>query len=790
MSAILRKSVTDLTRRKARTSFTVVTLALAVASVGIFAVPQLMQQSMEREVAAHRLPAVTVSMPPLQLSAAELAALGRLPNVTAVEPRSLFATRVWVGERRERAIVIGVPDFARQRADVVSIDSGAAPDAGAVLTDRNNAGAKGFAAGPGSDARLLAADGSVRSLAIGGVGRKLTGGQDDPSNDWITFYATPETVASLSGAPGYTSLGLRLRNTSRPAAEQAVADVRAQLRATTAFTAFDDLPVVNAAGSYPGKEDFESIAGVLNVITLLALLSALVLVSNTMTTLIGEQTGEIAAMKAIGARRRDIRRIYLRTALLLGVAGALLGAVLGILLANALVEFFASAFFYFDAGFGVSVPVLVASVVLGLAGPPLAALPAIRRAARLPLNEALQASGSVVGGQGRLDALLRRVRFVPRGAQIGLRGLARRKRRNLATALQISVAVATLLALLSLGAGLAKTGRAHFADDHFDVWIQAVASKPLGPDAGRLIASTEGVREAQPWVQNNVQLEGRNAQAWGLPARPLINPRIDAGRWYTDAEVSARAKVAVLGATIARTTGKQVGDRVRVSTASGPATLRVIGISAYQANNGDVAFTPVSTLQSLLGSPGAVNSYWVTTTTDEHGQIDRTSTRLEDTLAAHGNQTGTLVMYDVAEKTIAANAQITTATTILGLLIIAISMVALINTITMAVLERTREIGMLRSIGARARDIRRIFATEGLVVAVVGWLAGVPLGYGLGRAIGWATGEAVGLDIAFVFPLGYVAIALVGTVVLALAVMLAPLRRAVRFKPGEALRYA
>ena len=125
-----------------------------------------------------------------------------------------------------------------------------------------------------------------------------------------------------------------------------------------------------------------------------------------------------------------------------------------------------------------------------------------------------------------------------------------------------------------------------------------------------------------------------------------------------------------------------------------------------------------------------------------------------------------------------------------GLLIVAISMVALINTITMAVLERTREIGMLRSVGARARDIRRIFATEGLVVAVAGWLLGVPLGYLLARAIDWAAGEATGLDIAFVFPLAYVALALAGTVILALAVMLAPLRRAVRFKPGEALRYA
>jgi ABC-type lipoprotein release transport system permease subunit len=86
--------------------------------------------------------------------------------------------------------------------------------------------------------------------------------------------------------------------------------------------------------------------------------------------------------------------------------------------------------------------------------------------------------------------------------------------------------------------------------------------------------------------------------------------------------------------------------------------------------------------------------------------------------------------------------------------------------------------------------VRRIFATEGLVVAFCGWLVGVPLGYGLGRAVGWAAGEAVGLEIAWVFPVSYVALALAGTVILALVVMLAPLRRAVAFKPGEAIRYA
>ena len=71
----------------------------------------------------------------------------------------------------------------------------------------------------------------------------------------------------------------------------------------------------------------------------------------------------------------------------------------------------------------------------------------------------------------------------------------------------------------------------------------------------------------------------------------------------------------------------------------------------------------------------------------------------------------------------------------LGLLVVAISMAGLANALTMSVLERIREIGILRSIGARARDIRGIFATEILNLAVTGWLIAIPLGYLLGRCL-------------------------------------------------------
>ena len=125
----------------------------------------------------------------------------------------------------------------------------------------------------------------------------------------------------------------------------------------------------------------------------------------------------------------------------------------------------------------------------------------------------------------------------------------------------------------------------------------------------------------------------------------------------------------------------------------------------------------------------AVNSYWITTTTDDH-DADRPHDDPTRGRPRRARAPGrTTVIYDAREQQVAANATLTTMITLLGLLIVAISMVALINTITMAVLERTREIGILRSVGARAREIRRIFATEGLVLALAGWAVGVPLGY-------------------------------------------------------------
>jgi putative ABC transport system permease protein len=791
VSALLRKSISDLSRRRSRTFFAVATLALAVAGIGLFATPTLMNRAMSAEVAADRLPDLTIYTRPLVLGQAQLSALAAVPNVRAVEPRSSFGGRVYVGARRAFAQVLGIPDFTRQDVNVVHVASGVPPGTGAVLTDTQNTRQGLLSVQAGQTVRIIAADGTVRSLRVSGEGRNLDGGQTVTSDGVIVLYASPATVASLSRTLGYDELFFQLADTRPAAVNATIAAIRHTLAAVPGFTGFSDLPQVRAAGDWPGKSSFQNFSKFLYIITLLALLSALVLISNTMTALVAEQTSEIGIMKAVGGRRRQIAAVYLKTALLLGGLGSVAGIVLGVLLAYVLTRYFGSTLFAAGVGFGIDWPIVLISALVGLLGPPLAALPAIRRAVRVPVRDALEATGSAVGGQDAGDRLLRRVRFLPRPAQIGLRNVGRRRRRSLSTSLVIALAVGTVLAVLGLASAIASTSRGSWGDHGEDVNIVPVGGRLLDTRAADLIRATPGVAAVEPHFVTDVTLVGKDAKIWAVQQATMFHYRLAAGRWYTPAEEQTRAHVAVVERDIAQATGIRLGDSISVQTASGPAAFRVIGISANQQENGTALFVPLTTMHAVLTSmPADANDYWVQTTSHDHAFIDRTTTRIEDTLTAQGYDVNSEIVYVRLASEIASYRTVTTTLAVVGLLVVAISMAGLANALTMSVLERTREIGILRSIGARARDIRRIFAAETLTLAAAGWLIGIPLGYLLDLFLVWLVKKVVNINLTLAFPPWNLALALAGTILLALLITLVPIRRAAHLRPGAALRYA
>jgi putative ABC transport system permease protein len=788
-SALLRKSITDLTRRRPRTFFTVATLALAVTSIGLFALPNLMDRSMHAAVVSDRLPDLTVyTRPPVP--GVWLAKLARLSNVRAVEAGSEFDGQMMVGARPAYVYVRGIPAFSSQKVDVVHLTSGSPPKSGEVVVDVRDGPQGLLHARAGDTVQVLGAGGTAQTLRVSGAAENLDGAQLVVSDGDIVLYASPATVASLNGGTGYTTFYFRL-DSSRPAAVDAtLSAIRRTFSAMPGFHGFSALPDVRASGDWPGKSSYAKLTKFFYVITVLALLAALVLIANTITTLVSEQTSEIGIMKAVGGRRRQIAAVYLKTALLLGALGTVAGIALGLVLANLLTRYFGSHFYGVSVGIGADPLVIVASACVGLLGPPLAALPAIRRATHVPVRETLEATGSAVGSDDVGERLLRRIRFLPRSAQIGLRNVGGRRRRAFSTALVIALAVGTLLALVGFGTGVANTSRASWHDHGEDFEVDGQGGF-LDARAATLIRSTPGVAAVEPKFVVDVRLAGKDAKIWALRQATMFRYHIVGGRWYTAAEQSRRAHVAVIQRDIARSTGTHLGQTIHLQMAAGVADFRVIGIASNQQENGTALYVPLTTMHALIpGVPLGGGDFWVQTTSHAHAFIDQTAAQVEDTLIASGYNVGTQIVYVQLANEVAHDRTLTTSVLVLGFIVVAISMAGLVNALTMSVLERTREIGILRSIGARARDIRRIFAAETIVLAILGWLIAIPVGLLLDLFLGWMTEKVVRVEVPFTYPAWNIALAFAGTILLALLITLIPIRRAVRLKPGEALRYA
>lgn len=122
--------------------------------------------------------------------------------------------------------------------------------------------------------------------------------------------------------------------------------------------------------------------------------------------------------------------------------------------------------------------------------------------------------------------------------------------------------------------------------------------------------------------------------------------------------------------------------------------------------------------------------------------------------------------------------------------IVLIGLVGLLNTMTMNVIDRTRDVGILRSVGASSRDVARIFRTEALAVAVFASALGVPVGYLTGRYLAWLVTDLFHYgSVPFTFPLLAVAFTVIATLALAWVIVIGPLHRATRLEPGLALRY-
>jgi putative ABC transport system permease protein len=804
-SALRRKSYGELTNRPVRSILTIITIAATVVGLWLFAIPLGLDDAMAQRAKLDRIHDIRISPdnlvyqpdpaePPAAeqvISASEVDGLRALPNIAAVEARPIMWTKMRRGAETQQIRLVGVEDFAGQEVNVVSVEEGAIPSPPQIrleaLLDTAIVVAGGSAVTPGEEIAIMAGDGKFYPFIVSGLGGTIRWSAVAADSGPIA-YVPAETVRLFTASQGFNSLELQLEDNSPEAAKTTLVDVQSYLDGVAPAMTFGEVPEVREAGEWNGRDQVFRMLPLLYVIGFMALVSALILVSTTMNTIVSQQTDEIGVMKAIGGSRRAIMTTYLRPVLVLGAVGTAIGTVAGAWMSDAFGRFTQENLAGIRSTWSVDPWFVVFGIVAGLGVTVLASLPALRRAMRVTVREAIGSRGIVESRQwGVLERAIQRATFLSSPTRIGLRNTTRHRTRSLATSVQVALGVGVVLAFGAFSITALAATENTLQNESGDLRVYQ-SNSLFDDDEARLLASRPDVAAVQPIVYAKVEFGGDERSVWGLPAQPIYDPDLSEGRWFTSQEVSDAAPVAIIGGPLAAMTYTAVGDRIDIGTRKGVQTVEVIGVDENLVQDGTFIWLPLETAMVFEGQADP-NVYWVNTTSPEPEVVDRVAADIRSAFTAASNPVEVDIHYQALATARAEDRVVVGVIQMLGLPIVAIGMIGLVSAMTTTVLERTREIGVLRVVGARARHVRQVFRAEGIAIAMAGWLIGIPVGYLLAKIILWFFGRALHTSFSVLFPPWLPVIVLAGVIVIALLTLMPPLRRAVRMRPGDALRY-
>jgi putative ABC transport system permease protein len=206
--------------------------------------------------------------------------------------------------------------------------------------------------------------------------------------------------------------------------------------------------------------------------------------------------------------------------------------------------------------------------------------------------------------------------------------------------------------------------------------------------------------------------------------------------------------------------------------------------------HGPLIFADKSALDAVMGAHGGVTRVLVKSEIHTSAEQQRVAAALEDRLAKAGFAVSSSETQIAWKEGISSQLGIlVTFLVIMAALLAAVGVIGLTGTMTINVLESTREIGVMRSIGASHGSIFGIFITEGVVVALMAWGLGALLSWPLSVWLVDALGTAMSLPLAYAFSWDGVGLWFVAVLVIAVVASLVPAWNASRVSVRDAIAY-
>jgi len=792
-----RKVGRDLTSHRVRTLLVVLSIAVGIFAVGVVLGGRGILDLAFGENFAKSHPR-SIEFATSAFDEHMLREVSRAPGVSEAEGRRTASLRyrpagAASGATWKTIALTAAPDWSRAKINRVFAEDGAPwpPRRGEIVLEQSARLAAKLRAG--DRISVEAADGTPKTLRVAGFAHDIN---SFPAmfTGFINGYVSSDTMGDLGQDERLNDMLVVLKPgfTTRAEVSREAGTLRDDIIEPAGVRVYaTDAP---QPGSHRLRDIFAAVSMLLQALGVLALALSGFLVVTTVSAILAQHTRQVGIMKAVGGRSDQITRMYFGMVVGFGVLAVAVGVPAGLLAGRWFADYAGGLLNFGSTKLGTPPWVLALEVAVGILVPLAAAAVPVWLAMRSPVVRAFNATGvsSATFGHGLVDRALGLLRGLPRPVALSLRNTFLRKGRLALTLITLTLASAVVMSVMSVRVSMLRT-----VDDlstwwHYDAEVNFVTPSNAAA-VEREAERTPGVTAVESWMLNSVSYKRpdgtENEQVFmiGLPHNTaFIVPKVVSGRWL---RAGGRDEIVVNTDLISDEPSIRVGDTVRLKVVGDERDWKVVGVVSGQLM-GPSVFVERSYLNGVLGANGAVKRTLVQTT--EHTKDAEVSVgdHLEQRLKDLGYAvSGVRTMQGMRDNIASQFGILVTFLVIMAVLLAAVGIIGLAGTMTINVLESTREIGVMRSIGASHMAIYGIFITEGIVVGVLSWAMGALLAFPISLALTRLLEKAIKVPLTYVFSFSGVGLWLVIVIGISALASLLPAFRASQVSVRDAIAY-
>ena len=793
-----RKVLLDLWEHRMRTLIVALAIAVGVYAVGVVLnTREILVREYHSDQAGARVPSAILHTQPFDDDLA--ANLAKLPQIAAAEGRSLVRTRVYPdGQTPQDLVLVAVPDFSDMQVNAITPLQGAwPPGRREIVLERLSFDSLGAQIGREIEVELD--NGAVRTLKV--VGSAHDPSQVNPDLAGATFgYITPETLVGLGFPEAHTEL--RIRSTEPAHDEQhilaALAQVEDQLESSGRTVLSREIITRSKADRL-----IDTVVLILTGFGVIILLLSGFLVVNAMSALITQQIPQIGVMKLIGARRRQIIALYMATVLVYGLLAVAVALPLAGLTSRFLMrDLVAPLLNVMPESYAVPFPLTVTQIAVGLLLPVLAGLAPVLRGTRITTQQALSDVGVGSGNYGRglierLLGKLQKVFAIKRPVLLAIRNTLRHKGRLVQTLVVLIFATALFVSVISVRASVDATIASFMRFHQYDVTVE-MGRPDLVARLEQAAREVPGVVALEVWSTGRatrVRADDTKSDTFKIIAVPpdttFMAPEMIAGVWLPTAQQSSGHNGVVVNSDLADDEPDlRVGADVVLDINGREATWRVIGMIPTDSR-GSAVYVARDDYAYAARTPGAGTLVQVRADRHDAAAQDELAARLYqhfDDLGMSPSGTETTQIIQAENKLLFT--VVVAFLILMALLLAAVGGLGLATTMSINMMERVREVGVLRAIGASNASVRQIVLAEGVAMAVISWGIGMTLSLLIAPALSSALGLAlIKIPLTYHYSVTGAVIWFFILLAIAVAASLGPARNAVRLTVREVLAY-